>query len=63
MPWPIPRLRAPNWREPGYLCADGTDYAILDVDDSDPGWLMITLDIPDATVLWGKELETKPCKN
>lgn len=47
----------------GYLCADGADYAILDVDDSDPGWLMITLDIPDATVLWGKELETKPCKN
>ena len=26
-------------------------------------WLMITLDIPDATVLWGQELETKPCKN
>ena len=47
----------------GYLCADGADYAILDVDDSDPGWLMITLDIPDATVLWGIVLETKPCKN
>ena len=46
-----------------YLCAGGQEYEILQVDDSDPGWLMITLDIPDATVLWGQELETKPCKN
>lgn len=41
------------------LCADGIDYPILTVDDSDPGWLMVTLDIEDATVLWDKELETK----
>lgn len=41
------------------LYADGTEYAILAVDDSDPGWLMVTLDIEDATVLWDKELETK----
>lgn len=40
------------------ICADGKTYAILNFDDSDPGWLMLTLDIPDATVLWDKELET-----
>lgn len=41
------------------LCADGVEYPILNVDDSDPGWLMVTLDIEDATVLWDKELEAK----
>lgn len=41
------------------LCADGAEYPILSVDDSDPGWLMVTLDIEDATVLWDKELETR----
>lgn len=46
-----------------FLCAGGQCYSILQVDDSDPGWLMITLDIPDATVLWDQELETKTCKN
>ena len=40
------------------ICSDGNTYAILKFDDSDPGWLMLTLDIPDATVLWDKELET-----
>lgn len=45
------------------LCAQGQTYAILDVDDSDPGWLMVALDIQDATVLWGQELETIPCEN
>lgn len=42
-----------------YLCADGRAYAITQVDDSDPGWLMVTLEIEDATVLWDRELTTK----
>ena len=41
------------------LCADGAWYPITAFDDSDPGWLMLTLDIPDATVLWDKELEIR----
>ena len=41
------------------LCADGQEYPILDVDDHDAGWLMVTLDIEDATVLWDQELTTK----
>ena len=41
------------------LYADGQEYTILAVDDSDPGWLMVTLEIDDATVLWDKELETR----
>lgn len=45
------------------IAANGQTYTILEVDDSDPGWLMVTLDINDATVLWGQELETIPCKN
>lgn len=45
------------------ITANGQTYTILEVDDSDPGWLMVTLDINDATVLWGQELETIPCKN
>lgn len=45
------------------ITASGQTYAILEVDDSDPGWLMVTLDITDATVLWGQELETISCKN
>lgn len=40
------------------IAADGIEYAITGFDDSDPGWLMVTLDIDDATVLWDKELET-----
>ncbi|WP_294500534.1 DUF6311 domain-containing protein [uncultured Gemmiger sp.] len=40
------------------ICANGQTYPITKFDDSDPGWLMITLDIDDATVLWGVELET-----
>lgn len=39
------------------LRTDGHDYAILQLDDSDPGWLMVTLDIADATVLWDTPLE------
>lgn len=45
--------------EATFLCADGKDYPILSVDDSDPGWLMVTLDIEDATILWDQELTTK----
>ena len=41
------------------LCADGQEYPILEVDDRDAGWLMVTLDIEDATVLWDQELTTK----
>ncbi|MDD4850337.1 MAG: DUF6311 domain-containing protein [Gemmiger sp.] len=39
------------------LVADGKRYAITKFDDHDPGWLMLTLDIDDATILWDKELE------
>ena len=41
------------------LCADGKEYTIKTIDDHDAGWLMVTLDIPHATVLWDKELESK----
>ncbi len=37
--------------------AAGREYAILAVDDRDEGWLMVTLDIPDASVLVGMDLE------
>ena len=40
------------------LAADGIEYPILNVDDKDAGWLMVTLDIPDARILQGKELES-----
>lgn len=42
---------------------NGNTYEILNFDDSDPGWLMVTLNIEDATVLWGQELEITSCKN
>ena len=42
-----------------YLCADGQAYPILEVDDHDAGWLMVTLQIDDATILWDRELTTK----
>lgn len=42
-----------------FLCADGQEYAIVTLDDSDPGWLMVTLEIEDATVLWDQELTTR----
>lgn len=41
------------------LCTGNAEYPILKVDDSDPGWLMVTLDIEDATILWDQELETR----
>lgn len=53
---PFTRARLEN---AAALCAGGQTYDILLFDDSDPGWLMVTLDIEDATVLWGKELTTK----
>ena len=42
-----------------YLCAGGQDYPITEIDDHDAGWLMVTLEIDDATVLWEQELTTK----
>ncbi|MCI6249539.1 hypothetical protein MR730_11730, partial [bacterium] len=45
------------------LCAGGKEYKITNIDDHDPGWLMVTLEIEDATVLWDQELETKSCRN
>ena len=42
-----------------YLCADGQAYRITELDDHDAGWLMVTLDINDATILWNQELTTQ----
>ena len=42
-----------------YLCANGQEYPILEIDDHDAGWLMVTLEIDDATILWDEELTTK----
>ena len=42
-----------------YICADGQDYEILSMDDSDTGWLILALDIDDATVLVDRNLTTK----
>lgn len=42
-----------------YIVCEGQSFRILKLDDSDPGWLMVTLDIPDATALAGKTLETR----
>lgn len=52
----VPFVRA-RLDDAAALRADGAAYPILLVDDSDPGWLMVTLDIPDATVLAGVPLE------
>ena len=41
------------------MCIRDREYTIKTIDDHDAGWLMVTLDIPDATVLWDKELESK----
>lgn len=40
--------------------AAGQEYPILTVDDRDAGWLMVTLDIPDANALIGADLEAVP---
>ncbi len=41
------------------LCADGIDCPILEMDDRDPGWIMLRLDIPDAHILIEKDLTFK----
>ena len=48
-----------NLENAEFLCAGGSSYRIIQVDDSDPGWLMVTLEIEDATILWDKELTTQ----
>lgn len=53
---PFARARLEN---AAVLCAGGREYPIVAVDDSDPGWLMVTLEIEDATVLWDQELTTR----
>lgn len=42
-----------------YLCAGGQSYRIAELDDHDAGWLMVTLQINDATILWDQELTTQ----
>ena len=39
------------------VVANGIRYKILTVDDSDPGYIMLTLDTEDAAVLRGVEME------
>lgn len=39
------------------LKAAEVEYSILNIDDRDAGWLMITLDIPDASILVDQDLE------
>ncbi len=41
-----------------YLIFEGTKIKILEKDYGDPGWVMVTLDVEDASVLSGKPLET-----
>ena len=53
---PFTRSKLENAR---FLCAGGKEYPITLLDDSDPGWLMVTLEIEDATILWDQELTTK----
>ena len=36
-----------------------TANRITELDDHDAGWLMVTLDINDATILWDQELTTQ----
>ena len=48
-----------NLENAEFLCSGGSSYRIIQVDDSDPGWLMVTLEIEDATILWDKELTTQ----
>ena len=48
-----------SWTVRHCFARAGRKYPILKVDDHDAGWLMVTLDIEDATVLWDRELTTK----
>lgn len=38
------------------LVCEGKAYRVLEVDNQDAGWLMVTLEIADASMLHGKEL-------
>lgn len=40
--------------------AAGIEYPILHIDDRDAGWLMVTLDIADASILIDQDLEVIP---
>ncbi|MCF2556330.1 hypothetical protein JQM64_02115 [Fournierella massiliensis] len=40
------------------LVCEGQEYPILEISDKDEGWLMVTLDIEDASLLAGKDLES-----
>lgn len=42
-----------------YIVCEGKEYKILYKDYGDAGWLMMTLDIDDASVLAGKVLQTR----
>lgn len=54
---PLLRRRLANAKA---LRANGVDYPILAVDDHDPGWVMLTLDIDNAQILIGQDLEFVP---
>ncbi len=41
-----------------YFTVDGAQYEILNKDYSDVGWVMVTLDIEDASILVGKNIIT-----
>ncbi len=40
-----------------YFVVDGVEYEILNKDYSDVGWVMVTLDIEDASILVGRNIE------
>ena len=40
------------------LVCEGQEYPILEISDKDEGWLMVTLEIEDASLLAGKDLES-----
>lgn len=42
-----------------FICCNGKNYPITELDDHDAGWLMVTLEIEDATILWDQELTTQ----
>ncbi len=48
-----------HFADADYVICDGVEYKILNKDYSDPGWLMLTLDIEDASVLVDKTLTTR----
>lgn len=50
---PLARRRLAAGKE---LLCEGRRYPVLNVDDSDAGWLMVTLDTADARPLVGKDL-------